>query len=86
MHEAAAALSARLLELSEGREDKPVALFVPVQPKEKQPLVKHKNGQWTYAESQKYLKCTRTGRGYRIGILLYGLFVIDFDVHALYTD
>jgi len=85
MHEAAAALSARLLELSEGREDKPVAVFVPVRPKEKQPLVKHADGQWTYAKSQSYIKCTRH-TDYRIGILLYGLFVIDFDEHALYTD
>ena len=87
LHAAACELVARLHQLSEGR-DKPVALFVPVAPKNKQPIVKHAattaKTPWTEEESQKWLVESK-GHDFRVGVLLYGLFAIDFDVHGLYT-
>ena len=88
LHAAACELADRLHHLSEGRAA-PVALFVPVAPKNKQPIVKHAatsaETPWTDEESQKWL-AEKKGRDFRVGVLLYGLFVIDFDVHGLYTD
>ena len=81
---AACELSSRLKEMSAANNDSTVATFVPVHEDRKQPKVLHALGQWTAEARERWLKRNRRLGNYRIGMLLYGLFVLDFDEHELY--
>ena len=84
MHEAAAALATRLECLTaQARNATPLALFVPVDIDGKKPSVKHAGGVWTHEKSLQWIREKATTK-FRIGMLLYGLIVIDFDNKDIY--
>ena len=81
---AARVLLKRLKDLNAGRE-RPVALFMPGWPKKKHPMIAHVTGAepWTEETSAAWLAKNRSVR-FSVGMLLYDLFVIDFDEHSIY--
>ena len=85
MYAAARALASRLRELSE-RSGTQVALFIPVKMEAKRPLVCHKSTgpkpSWTEKESQGWLASNEREK-FRVGMVLYDLFVLDFDIKGL---
>ena len=83
MHKAAIALAARLECLNTQASDGPLALFVPVDMDSKKPSVYHRGGVWTHEKSLQWLRENHTTE-FRIGMLLYGLIVIDFDQRDFY--
>lgn len=85
MYEAARALADRFHQLSKGRE-RPVAVVVPVPPGQKKPMVVHMDGSWTEAASREWFENNRKHMKYDVGILMYGLFAIDFDKHEQYGE
>ena len=84
----ARALAERLAALS-AEAGATLAVFVPVDPTEKKPLVKHRGGQWSHGKAVQWLMMKQRNAGaggadFRIGMLLYGLMVLDFDRADLY--
>ena len=61
-----------------------LAVFVPVSIKNKQPITCHKGGQWSHDKALQWLKHKAQKAQFRVGMLLYGLVVIDFDRAELY--
>ena len=84
-YDAACDLSSRLKDMrAANNNNSTVATFVPVYADKKQPLVRHAHGEWTAEVSERWLQRHRRG-GFRIGMWLYELFVLDFDEHELYA-
>jgi len=81
---AARALAERLAALS-AQAGTTLAVFVPVHTVEKKPVIKHRGGEWSHEMGAQWLKRPECGAsGFRVGMLLYGLVVIDFDRAKLY--
>ena len=85
MHQAAAALATRLDTLrAEAGVETPLAMFVPVDASSKKPSVKHAGGLWSHEKALNWIRDNAGNDKFRIGMLLYGLIVIDFDRADLY--